>query len=169
MRFPGQYYDEETGLYYNYFRYYDPALGRYITSDPIGLAGGLNTYGYVENNSLRWADKNGLFIDGIPPIAWPYVQSEFYALRSAFEVVSNCLIYFVVNELRSILVVPVFAEAGGEIVDVAFGKSIGNYSRIVTKFYGGPIGTFMNYIDFLKCAKDGQPSDQFQPQSCATE
>ena len=58
--FAGQYYDTETGLHYNYFRYYDPRTGRYITSDPIGLAGGLNTYGYVFNNPLYWSDFYGL-------------------------------------------------------------------------------------------------------------
>jgi len=58
-RLPGQYYDQETGLHYNYFRYYDPETGRYITSDPIGLEGGLNTYAYVENNPLRWIDPSG--------------------------------------------------------------------------------------------------------------
>jgi len=56
----GQYYDEETQLHYNYFRYYDPTTGRYITSDPIGLDGGLNTYSYVEGNPLVNIDPYGL-------------------------------------------------------------------------------------------------------------
>ena len=47
--FQGQYYDYETGLAYNRFRYYDPELGRYISEDPIGLAGGIKLYGYVED------------------------------------------------------------------------------------------------------------------------
>jgi len=57
---PGQYFDEETNLHYNHFRYYDPELGRYIASDPIGLFAGTNTYSYANQNSLSFYDPYGL-------------------------------------------------------------------------------------------------------------
>lgn len=59
-RLPGQYYDEEINLNYNKHRYYDPSIGRYITSDPIGLAGGSNTYLYANANPIIFIDPLGL-------------------------------------------------------------------------------------------------------------
>lgn len=56
----GQYFDSETGLHYNYHRYYDPQLGRYLRTDPIGLAGGVNPYVYVFNNPVNLVDPYGL-------------------------------------------------------------------------------------------------------------
>ena len=60
LRFPGQYFDAETGLHYNWNRYYDPASGRYVSADPIGLEGGLNLYEYARNNSINNIDFMGL-------------------------------------------------------------------------------------------------------------
>jgi RHS repeat-associated protein len=60
LRFPGQYYDVETGLNYNAYRDYDPATGRYVQNDPIGLAGGINTYAYGGGNSVMRSDPSGL-------------------------------------------------------------------------------------------------------------
>ncbi|OZG73567.1 hypothetical protein BTA51_11230, partial [Hahella sp. CCB-MM4] len=59
LRFQGQYFDEESGLHYNRFRYYDPGCGRFINQDPIGLLGGTNNYQYAPN-PIAWIDPFGL-------------------------------------------------------------------------------------------------------------
>jgi len=73
LRFPGQYNDAEVGTYYNYFRDYDPAIGRYLESDPIGLDGGVNTFAYALNAPVKRKDFFGLdtcgsgFNEGLVP------------------------------------------------------------------------------------------------------
>jgi RHS repeat-associated protein len=81
MRPPGQYKDEETNLNYNYIRDYNPILGRYVESDPMGLTAGINTYGYVGGNPLSRIDRNGtnwiIFgVTAIGGLAGAYEQGE---------------------------------------------------------------------------------------------
>jgi RHS repeat-associated protein len=74
LRFQGQYYDVETGLHYNTFRFYDPDIGRFTSPDPIGLNGGSNLYAYAPN-SIRWVDPLGWSPIGIDPNSINFSQS----------------------------------------------------------------------------------------------
>jgi len=77
LRFQGQYFDAETGLHYNRHRYYNPGTGRFLTPDPIKLAGGLNNYQYVPNPT-GWVDPLGLMCGkgDCPDVSPPLTQSQ---------------------------------------------------------------------------------------------
>ena len=76
LRFPGQYYDAESGLHYNGHRYYDPKMGRYISSDPVGLSGGINTYAYGESNPVNNLDLDGLRVRGTGTYRGPFSRTQ---------------------------------------------------------------------------------------------
>ena len=92
LRFPGQYFDFESKSHYNYFRDYEPQTGRYLESDPIGLDGGVNTFGYVGGNPLIYIDELGLNCKygGIcPPPPTPKELCEAKCTLVAFGVCSG--------------------------------------------------------------------------------
>ena len=80
MNFPGQYYDGESGLHYNCFRYYAPNFGRYLNVDPMGFHSGTNFYSYVLNNPLTWIDNLGL--KWYNPLSWGNPDSVYRADKS---------------------------------------------------------------------------------------
>jgi RHS repeat-associated protein len=86
IRFPGQYYDVETGLHYNYHRYYNPKTGRYVTPDPIGLRSGINLYLYGLNNPIHSIDLFGLELVqvGLPGLGRAYVDMSLATKIVAF-------------------------------------------------------------------------------------
>jgi RHS repeat-associated protein len=82
FRFTGRQWDAESGLYYYRARYYDPQLGRFISSDPLTRGGGGNRYAYVENNPIGWGDALGLFKDD------PIVRSLLFWANEAGQAVT---------------------------------------------------------------------------------
>lgn len=93
LRFPGQYYDQETNLHYNWNRYYNPATGRYIISDLVGLQGGKNTYLYALASPLRFTDSRGLDnvgCDGVPDRYETPCRLECCATHDQCFDINNC-------------------------------------------------------------------------------
>ena len=97
LRYPGQVADEETGLFYNHYRSYDPEQGRYVQADPIGLEGGWNRYAYVEGNPLSYIDPQGLQViqQGVRSYIGPNIHHSYDPndVRGGFDQYGNSLVY----------------------------------------------------------------------------
>jgi RHS repeat-associated protein len=91
LRFPGMYFDSETGLYYNNQRYYDRTTGRYIQSDPVGLdAGTTNVYAYVGDDPFKWVDPSGLSdINLFPRAQKQWGSAQLYDPPEVFSVAGH--------------------------------------------------------------------------------
>jgi RHS repeat-associated protein len=89
LRYPGQYFDAETGLHYNDRRYYDPDTGRYLTRDPIGFEGGINLYTYAAANPANFTDPTG---EILPCLALNYLRcfTACMALGAAGDFLTGC-------------------------------------------------------------------------------
>ena len=92
MRFPGQLYDDESGLHYNVFRDYDPTTGRYLQADPIGLGGGVSLYGYVGGGPVGRSDPMGLVFPVIGAYVAPYVLAGTIALYRAAPMLNRATV-----------------------------------------------------------------------------
>ncbi|QLQ33455.1 MAG: RHS repeat-associated core domain-containing protein [Candidatus Thiothrix singaporensis] len=114
LRFPGQYYDAESGLHQNWHRTYDPSLGRYISSDPIGLVGGLNTYGYVGQSPLVYRDRSGLDAETLAGVTAIPTALE---VCSANPAVCGLGLSGVTGWAAGTLIYPHIAEPLGDIID----------------------------------------------------
>jgi RHS repeat-associated protein len=92
LRFPGQVYDSESTLHYNWNRYYNPVIGRYVSSDPIGIDAGFGTYGYADQNPVLRIDSRGLvagFEPGFPERLKPIVEKAVTRAKIALEACKN--------------------------------------------------------------------------------
>ncbi|HEY6726517.1 MAG TPA: RHS repeat-associated core domain-containing protein, partial [Polyangiaceae bacterium] len=116
LRLPGQYADVETGLHYNRFRYYSPALGRYLSVDPVGLLGGHNLYLYANNDPVNASDPLGLF-------SWGALGAAVVGGVAAAALVATSPFW------GPIAVVGVGALAVGAVIGVGIAEyqSIGNF------------------------------------------
>ncbi|MFG6668794.1 RHS repeat-associated core domain-containing protein [Halomonas sp. HNIBRBA4712] len=141
IRFQGQWHDEESGLYYNRHRYYDPQQGRYVSQDPIGLNGGTNLYGYV-TNPMGAVDPLGLFENQVQTsrgglgfgILAPRTMSHF----AIHESDRNALEQLAGVRSTSVKTAGVGAAAGvGAGVAVLEGPAI---SAALTVAYRSPVG-----------------------------
>lgn len=125
LRLPGQIEDAETGLHYNYRRYYDPATGRYISADPIGFAGGLNSYRYASADPVNLIDPTGEFAFLIPVGA---------AAASAAKVYAGCVASCMLQDQAEKVLTGDCADVSGGLKSCAASCLLGPAGKWVGKY-----------------------------------
>ncbi len=155
LRFPGQYHDEGTRLHYNLNRDYDSTIGRYRQTDPIGLAGGVNTYGYAMSNPLLGIDPLGLEV---------FVGQHPAFLASPNNPVNHAAIVLMPDNPRDFIDHPVFKHSNGQWASIggqAFGEGRGIFGRLTGEFnYPGDSPQSLNDLTAV-CRPEGQSDAEF--------
>ncbi len=139
-------FDTESGLHYNYHRYYDPSIGRYITPDPIGLSGGINLYGYADLNPINAYDPDGK----IPVLSTSIIGGASGALSGLYT-------GYKTGSVKAAIAGGIFGGIAGAIVGAynPFGSSAAGIlaGNIAAGFVGGAVGGYTSAaIDPDPCA-----------------
>jgi RHS repeat-associated protein len=140
LRFPGQFVDAETAPHYNYYRDYDPATGRYVQSDPIGLNGGANTYSYAISNPLTAIDPAGLAVTWTGSVysLGATVGIGGQVLRFKLESECKCNVKYRISGFASFVTVGAGAQlrgVGGFLADMS---GSGSQATLVDEFFDCP-------------------------------
>jgi RHS repeat-associated protein len=174
FRFPGQYYDKETGMHYNYHRYYDPKIGRYLTPDPFGLMGGMNLFAYAANNPIGNIDEYGLFCLPICiPYKWNKEQKVVFSQKETWLTGADVLCYYQTRQqdilqnfvlIRFMCIIFEREECSGNCAFDRFEQKVLRlYSgtkksgwRVVKTFWDFPVGRRMGHIGIrIDCPPKG--------------
>ena len=152
LRLPGQYADQETGLYYNDQRYYDPAQGRYLTPDPLGLRAGTNSYAYVAGNPLKYVDPNGLILfafDGTGNSEHPKPDSSISNVLKFYEVydqIKNGKAFYITGIGTTNQDMP---YAGNALTSEGFDQRVSLGLKFLNNFIGADSDTSILNIDVV--------------------